>query len=241
MSRPSQTIWVAGVDGCPFGWLAVFRSMTGDPPRARLFKSIKDVVAAPERPVRVAVDIPIGLSAVSEKGGRLADREARKVLRLRKSSIFPAPSRPVLQARSAEEAREIEHRNSMPPKKLAKQVYFILPKIRELDAIAESHLGIIFECHPEVSFWAMNDRTEMPLPKKSSKGLADRHRILARHNYGQPFLTGRLGSHQEHSRDDLLDACAAAWTAERILKRHALRFPANPDLDDRGLDMAIWA
>ncbi|MBM0207375.1 DUF429 domain-containing protein, partial [Micromonospora sp. STR1s_5] len=41
-------------------------------------------------------------------------------------------------------------------------------------------------------------------------------------------------------RDDFLDACAAAWTAQRIAERTASRFPRSPDLDRRSLDQAIW-
>jgi predicted RNase H-like nuclease len=41
--------------------------------------------------------------------------------------------------------------------------------------------------------------------------------------------------------DDLLDACAVAWTARRILRGEARRFPDEPMLDPRGLRMEIWA
>jgi predicted RNase H-like nuclease len=234
-------MWVAGADGCPGGWLVVFRSTRGLSPRAEIFKKITNAFTAPEQPKIIAVDIPIGLPAVSEEGGRSADREARKMLRLRKSSIFPAPSRRVLRARSFEEAKAIEQGNSEPPKTLTKQVSNILCKIREVDAIASLHSGRIFECHPEVSFWAMNNKNEMSAPKRKSQGLDERRKILAQNKFARSFLTTRIGSYKEHSRDDLTDACAAAWTAERILKKEAIRFPVEPDLDDCGLDMAIWA
>jgi predicted RNase H-like nuclease len=163
------------------------------------------------------------------------------MLSLRKSSIFPAPSRPVLRATTFNEARDLEERNSVPPKKLAKQVFNLLGKICELDAVAPSLLGIVFECHPEVSFWAMNNKKEMSLPKKTIQGFDQRCEVLAQHGYEPSFLSTPVGSYKEHGRDDLLDACVAAWTAERILSNKAIRFPENPDLDDRGIDMAIWA
>jgi predicted RNase H-like nuclease len=129
----------------------------------------------------------------------------------------------------------------VPSKALHKQVFNILPKIRELDDIVARHLGIIFECHPEISFWAMNHKSEMSLPKRRSQGRDERCKLLAQHKYERSFLTTRFGSYKEHSRDDLLDACAAAWTAERISNRKAIWFPAIPQTDDRGHDMAIWA
>ncbi len=39
--------------------------------------------------------------------------------------------------------------------------------------------------------------------------------------------------------DDLLDACAAAWTAGRVAKGAAERLPETPPTDARGLRMEI--
>ncbi len=245
-------MWVAGADGCPKGWLVVFRSTAGDPPRAEIFDTFAKLVAA--GPAVIAVDIPIGLPLISERGGRKADREARKALgRDRQSSVFPSPSRPTIAATSFSEACEIELRNSKPPKKVSQQIYNIFDKIREVDAIARERRGFIYECHPEVCFWAMNGQAAMRLPKKVSRrknpsglnetGLQERCNILVRRGYDMKFLTTRIGSSAEHGRDDLIDACAAAWTAERIFKKDKslTRLPGEPDLDPHGLDMAIWA
>jgi predicted RNase H-like nuclease len=235
-------MWVAGADGCAEGWVVVFRSTAGRPPKAVIFGSIASALGAPEQPKVVAIDIPIGLPKKSETGGRLADREARKELKLRKSSIFPAPSRPVLRARSFQEAKDLELENSTPAKALGMQVFNILRKIREVDDIASKRTGRIFECHPEMSFWAMNGRAEMIAPKRKSRGFAERCNILSQHGFDRAFLTARIGSARNYNRDDLADACAAAWTAERILKGTAFRFPMEATSPDcRGIDMAIWA
>jgi predicted RNase H-like nuclease len=234
-------MWVAGADGCPAGWLVVFRSINGQGARAQIFEKITEALAAPERPAILSIDIPIGLPTTSQKGGRLADIEARKVLNLRKSSIFPAPSRSVLNARSFPQAKRIEARNSRPAKKLAKQTFNLLPKIRELYSIALAHAGTIFECHPEVSFWVMNRKAEMSFRKKTQQGFGQRCEALCRNGFKESFLTTRVGTYKDHNRDDLVDACAAVWTAGRILRKQAIRFPATPDLDGCGIDMAIWA
>ena len=42
------------------------------------------------------------------------------------------------------------------------------------------------------------------------------------------------------TRDDFLDACAAAWTARRVLSSAAERLLKNVVRDGRGLDMAMW-
>lgn len=245
-------MWVAGADGCPAGWLAVFRSLDKQDHRARIFESLAHVFSAPEQPKIVAVDIPIGLPKVSPPGGRAADRECRKILgRGRQSSIFPPPSRRTLIAGSFLEACEIERANSMPPKKVSQQTFNILVKIREVDGIAPLFKGMIFECHPEVSFWAMNGGCAMSLPKKVSRqknpdgiresGLNERRQLLLANGYSDAFLATRLGSFKECGSDDFVDACAAAWTAERIFSDQAIRFPSTADLDEHGLDMAIWA
>ena len=41
--------------------------------------------------------------------------------------------------------------------------------------------------------------------------------------------------------DDLLDACACAWTALRIVRGQAITFPSDPPLDARGLRQEIRA
>jgi predicted RNase H-like nuclease len=124
---------------------------------------------------------------------------------------------------------------------LAKQVFYLLDKIRQVEAIAQTHSSVIFECHPEMSFWAMNGKKEMWYPKKAPGGFQERCRILMKNQYERSFFSESFGKPKQHSRDDLLDACAAAWTAERILKNKAIRFPETSVADDLGIDMAIWA
>ncbi|MEJ2623115.1 MAG: DUF429 domain-containing protein [Pseudolabrys sp.] len=135
-------MWVAGVDGCSAGWLAVFRSTNRDAPHAQIFDSFANIVA--KGVAKIAVDIPIGLPETSKRGGRWADREARKMLGLdRQSSVFPAPSRATLKVSSFSEACEIEQRNSDPPKKVSQQAFNIIEKIREVDIIARQHSSLI--------------------------------------------------------------------------------------------------
>ena len=57
---------VAGVDGCPGGWLALVESKDGQL-QARVFSRFTDLVnALPEAKV-IAVDIPIGLPEVGAR------------------------------------------------------------------------------------------------------------------------------------------------------------------------------
>jgi predicted RNase H-like nuclease len=40
--------------------------------------------------------------------------------------------------------------------------------------------------------------------------------------------------------DNILDAHAACWIAERIYKGTAVRIPENPPVESRGLRMEMW-
>jgi predicted RNase H-like nuclease len=97
--------WVAGVDGCRGGWMVVLAQVAGGaglPGRmsSRLCATFEEVLALPERPVSVAVDMPIGLLERAAPGGRPCDREARTMLgRPRASSVFSPPTRKALAAR----------------------------------------------------------------------------------------------------------------------------------------------
>ena len=53
------------------------------------------------------------------------------------------------------------------------------------------------------------------------------------------FLNKALGTLRV-GRDDFIDACAAAWTARRVLGGVAGRLLDKVVRDGRGLDMAIW-
>jgi predicted RNase H-like nuclease len=88
----------------------------------------------------------------------------------------------------------------------------------------------VFEVHPEVSFAYWNNG---PLEsKRSEQGLA-RRRALVSAYFGEIPVAPR-GARE----DDLLDAFAALWTAERIVgARHQTLGDARPDLT--GLPMRI--
>jgi len=194
-------------------------------------------------PCIVAVDIPIGFPTTSVTGGCAVEREARAALgRHRASSVFPRPSRAALKGNTFEKAKKLEYENSDPKKTINKQTYNLLCKMREIDEIARQYAGRLLECHPEVTFWAMNNCEAMCFKKKRARGGEERRKHLQMHGYSERFLTTRIGSAKKHAPDDLLDACAAAWTAERICKGSACKFPTiSEPLDATGLEMAIWA
>jgi predicted RNase H-like nuclease len=103
----------------------------------------------------------------------------------------------------------------------------------------------VFEVHPEVAFWAMNGERALDEPKKVKSrpygpGLARRRELLAAAGYDLGVIASFRLRTSEGGEDDVLDALACSWTAARIARGVARRFPAEPPVDGQGLRMEIW-
>lgn len=237
---------VAGVDGCRGGWIAAFAEVSGAV-HVRVLPRFADVLAAPERPEIVAVDIPIGLPEAIGPGGRGPERAVRGLLGARQSSVFTVPSRPAVYARDYRAACLIALATSDPPRKVSKQLFMIAPRIREVDEILRADPSLaprVFEVHPEVAFWRLNGEQALTKPKKVKgqpypPGLDLRRRLLAAEGFAAE-VTGQAPP-PGAGADDLLDALACAAVARRILAGRARPFPDPPFADGFGLPVAIWA
>jgi predicted RNase H-like nuclease len=190
------------------------------------------------RPAVAAIDIPVGLE---DRGARACDVEARRILgKPRSSSVFPAPVRPVLSARSYGEARRIGL--SLEGRKPTLQCWGIVPKIVEVDAFLRAHRrlrSVVYEVHPELSFhaWA-GDRAVLP-GKKTVPGRAIREQLV-RSRFGRELDAAIAALPRSGwGIDDLLDAFAALWTAQRISAGSAVTIPSPVPVDRFGLRMAI--
>ena len=99
--------FVVGGDGARLGkrqgWVAV-RLERGRFVSAAFHESFGELAKANEDAGVVGIDMPIGLV---DSGLRSADREARAFLAGRAATIFVVPARPVLKAKSYEEACEL--------------------------------------------------------------------------------------------------------------------------------------
>lgn len=244
----STTNWLAGVDGCRAGWLVVLRAADdSQPPSARIVATFADILTLPEAPRVIAVDMPIGLPERAGIGGRPSDGLARAKLGARQSSLFALPARAAVMQDDYRMACTVALAHSDPPRKVSRQMFNLFPKIREIDRLMTPALqDRVFECHPEVAFWAMNGERSLDEPKKvksraNEPGLALRRDLLAGAGFGRDFLATVPFRAKDAGADDLLDACACAWTAGRILTGTEHCFPAVPDRDARGLRQEIRA
>lgn len=239
--------WLAGVDGCPSGWIVACVRPDGDEVRLAVAPRFADLLALPEQPSIIAVDVPIGLPERTAYGGREAENAVRPLLGARQSSVFSVPSRAALYAGDYSNACRIALATSDPPRKVSKQLFMIAPKIREVDALLRDDATLatkVFEVHPELAFWRLNGGCALSEPKKVKgrcyePGLALRRELLAA--AGLPAAVCAAAAPRGAGADDLLDALACAVVARRIHAEIAQSFPQEPPRDAFGLPMAIWA
>ena len=202
----------------------------------RLVTDLHDVMAQIDAGTlaAAAIDIPIGLA---RDGPRRADVEARRQLGPRRSSVFPAPVRSVLAATTYAEACALSR--TACGKAISKQLFNILPKIREVDElITPLRQERVFEMSPELSL-AVLAGAPMAHPKTTPAGRAERIRALSQ-AFGPEMMDRHLARPPRGARtDDVVDAFAGAWTA----RRHAsdLHLQLGGDVDARGLRMEVVA
>ena len=136
-----------GVDGCKTGWF--FFRRDGEAITFGVARSFQYLCESTPEHARIFIDIPIGLIDQGPSG-RSCDIEARKLLgRGKGSSVFPAPCRPVLEARTYNEAKDLSLRAI--GKKLSQQAFAITPKIKEVDDILDALVALIVACTSDAS------------------------------------------------------------------------------------------
>ena len=154
-------------------------------------------------------------------------------------SVFSPPVRPTLRASSFEEALRLNRASSTHALGISRQSFGILRKIREVDDMMSPSLQErVFEVHPEVSLSALHG-SPMKESKKSKPGRSARIHALERAwrcKLGEIIETHRCST---VARDDIVDAMAACWTAERVHAGTETRLPAEPPRDSKGLRMEI--
>ena len=236
-------VQVAGVDGFKRGWVVVLwdgadASLEGT---ADFFEVLRHTSGC----ARVAIDMPIGFLDAAEPGGRACERAARKANGVNPASVFSSPVRGALTHAGYPGALAANRASSPAGIGISKQCFMLFPKMRDIDGqITPTLQGRIKEVHPEVSFAAMArqaDSAALPLArKKSAAGQAQRRVLLEQAGFTTvPELLAN-GRAIEAAVDDVLDACAAAWSAGRLAQGQGVPLPAAPPTDSRGLEMAIW-
>jgi predicted RNase H-like nuclease len=207
---------VVGIDGCRGGW--VVASADGVRVHRELTLLGFDLVG---------IDMPIGLI---DGPPRACDVEARRYLRPRGSSVFPAPPRAALRCSDYRAALAIAR--DATGRGISKQTFNIMPKIAELDSLIDESTRLrVIEVHPECAFRALSAGEVLP-SKKTASGQALRQRLLADHF----DLPSRVPPGA--ALDDMLDAYAVLWSTNRFLRGEHIVF-GDGQRDARGLEMRI--
>ncbi len=228
----------AGVDGCRSGWVVVRVSDGAGRPRPRLIAvEVVEAIAPVLDEVRagrldvLAVDMPMGLPP---SGPRRADDEARQRLGPRRSTVFPTPPRPLLQA--TDHADAVRKGRALDGRGISIQGFNLFPKIIELDgALTPDLYDRVIEAHPESGFATLAGRP-LDTSKRTAEGRAQRRQLLT------TWLDDPDGLLDERHRgaapDDVLDAAVNAWTARRWRDGTAVVL-GDGTRDERGIPLRI--
>lgn len=205
-------------------------------PEGRIFERFEEILN--EHPTAIiAVDIPIGLMDV---GSRTCDQRAREYLKPHRSaSVFSAPLRDMLTARSHAEASAM--RRKLEGKGMSIQAFAITAKIREVDSVLQRRVEPVnvYEVHPEVSFARLNGGAPIEYSKKTAAGRQFRSTLLEQAFPGTLSRPLNAGNRSRAASDDVIDSLAALWSASRIASGSAVVFDGEPSHDRIGRRMSI--
>lgn len=219
-----------GADGARGGWVAACLYADARRPvdehgwttRLFLFETVTDLAAFRDEEggdAAVAIDVPIGL--LNSAAFRPCDVVARELLKDRRNTVFAPPARYMLAAAGDYPAIralvEQERVGNPAANSISAQAAGIAPKIREVDDWVRAHPGSerwLWECHPELSFLALNDGAPVRASKHSAAGLMQRLDLLRREFPDiEEQIAAAAWSSKEAELSDLLDAYAALSTA----------------------------
>ncbi|MFO7988152.1 MAG: DUF429 domain-containing protein [Desulfotignum sp.] len=228
----------AGIDGCRDGWFYVWLD-TAQSYGFGVLDTIEELAGLMDSTDTVLIDMPIGLKEAGPHE-RQCDRAARKLLKKKASSIFPAPCRQSLDVEDYRSASALNH--AISGRRLSRQTYFIMSKIRELDRFIRGcgRRLDIREFHPELGFLALNRFVPLMFSKKTVSGQMERVKILSRYLPSSSVILTRAKKRflrKQAEVDDILDSLCGAVTAS--FKDHFISLPAVPETDSYGLPMQI--
>lgn len=229
---------LAGVVPCRGGWLLAGGRLVGVglfPSEPVVTKKLIDIVDAVPPYTVIALAAPIGLPDKDRTHGRLCERQARKLLGWpRLGAVLNAPSREVaVRAKTYDDAARISGGQVSPI------TWALMRKIREVREVVQSHLQrSIYEVHPELSFYQINEDRAMRYSKRTELGRKEREDLLVRRMPNvESCLTDRALAGATYAQ--VLDAYAALWTARRIAAHAIVRMPEQPEWNGDGLRMEL--
>lgn len=160
---------------------------SGQPPRVEVFEDVASLWQAHREADAILIDMPIGLLGEGPDE-RLCEREARRRLGPRKSSVFPVPCRQAVYEDSDNAAKAVN--SDCMKRSLSCQALAIRQKIRRVDELlrGDARARAVFrELHPELLFWAMTARSPWRTGRRKTRARGSASRSLPRSS-GWPFF-----------------------------------------------------
>lgn len=214
---------VIGIDGWKGQWVAVFLK-DGNYQDVAIYPSLNELlesISAEAGITTIGIDMPIGLT---NSPPRKADQMAREAIGKRRSSVFDPPPRFCLQKKYVNDYRLANQESQKRcARGISAQSFALIKLIAETEAAAQKD-NRFYEIHPELSFRTIKGEP-LEYSKKTWNGQSERLHLLNSAGIHLPkSLPGKLGNIPP---DDLLDAAAVAWSANRIANQLASSFPAK--------------
>ena len=225
-----------GIDGCKNGWImaAVCNGRLSFY-KSNSFAEMMDKLSSFDA---CLVDMLIGLQG--NEGQVRPDSMARKILKGRSSTVFPAPCRKAVYGETKE--KRLRANVEVLHKKLSSQTDAIIPKMREVDAFLQKHpqyKNRIQESHPEVCFARLRGAVLMT-SKHDAEGIRERVKVIAAYF---PEVTENwviaTAKQMKCKEDDITDSVCLAITANLFAQGETVTIPEKPMEDDTGLKMQM--
>lgn len=234
---------LAGVEPVRRGWLVVTGRLMGATlvvADAVVFPKFTDVQDARPSFQVITLHAPVGLPDTDERGGRAADRAARKLLGFpRQASIITPPSRATLKEATGGDTL---NPSAKALRKWAKEHKGVsatkIKHVLEVDEAVQAYWQrTIYECNPELSFLELNSGAPLTYGKHSDAGIAERRSLLeSRMGSVTKLLDAGIPGVRRYQ---VYDACADLWSARRIAGRAINSLPETPEWDDQGRRMEL--
>ena len=222
------------MEPCPGGWLVVGARLQGIaafPTEPEVFPSFAELLDY--RPAFDVIAIHCHLSFPEEDtaGGRTCDKLARKLLGWpRAGAIGSPPSRHYLRTGDLD-ARTRKGLNPINARMMRRYAEVA----EEMQPYRQRQ---VFEVHPELSFYQLNDDKPMQHSKHTEEGVEERRRLVEARIPGVDVVLNAKMPGGVTARH-LLDATADMVTARRIAARAVDRLPDEPEWDEQGVRMEL--
>jgi len=207
---------------------AKLQGITMSPEAPQVFRTLLDVLDYKPAYQIIALAAPVGLLDDPVPGGRRCDRDARRLIGWpRNGAIVSPPTRSMLR----DLAKGVDVSLSAIGRQLAS-------RFAEVDESVQPYWQrTVFEVHPELSFFQLNEDRPLRYSKHRPEGAEERTVLLKARLPGVERILGtRLrGTKPPH----LVDGAVCLWTARRIAARAVSRLPEDPEWDSAGLRMEI--